>query len=420
MKRLWKHIPPCLSDVMGFQAVMEQTDGFGIIDDSSRYKPLATLGVGNSMPMHMGAGQPGGPRGGFGGHGGFPGRGGFGGHGGRGGASSKVAESALRNEDIISGTENKMVQAYEDNKGSDPKFVFICNAPSSAMISSDVESAAIRIADSGNIPAGTVKVYGEKDYLFGVSLTFEAIAKLLLEKKERIENSVNIIGCNTIDWCSEATDDFTSRIEAEGVKVISKWGAAGMTKEAIQRSASAALNIVVNVSGLRAARYMKEEFGIPYIVGAPYGTEQLTELISLMKQALADPGFESGSVSLETDKPSQEQYDAVIMGEQLMANAIRRVLRKKGFTNIRVFSFFEMDKACMEAGDKKIASEDELEQLTSVEGLRLIAANPDYSGAVKKEVSWLDLPNSGMAMMTKVNPVNMIGEKLEAWLESSI
>ena len=425
MKRLWKHIPPCLSDVMGFQAVIERTDGLGIVDDPSRYKPLSTLGVGNAMPMSMGYGKPGGMRGGRDGFGGLDGRGGFGGPGGKGGrggrgGASRVADSELRNEDIISGTEKKIIQAFEENRGIDPKFVFVCNAPSSAMISSDVESAAIVISEKGNIPAGSVKIYGEKDYLFGASMTFEAIAKLLMEKTARIENSVNILGCNMIDWSDEAVNDFTRRVEECGVTVIGRWGAEGLSAETIRRSAAASLNIVVNISGIRAARFMQEEFGIPYIVGAPYGEEQLGELISMMQEALADPAYETGTVYLDDKKTEDEPYDAIVMGEQLMANAIRRELLKKGFSNIRVFSFFEMDKKYMEPGDKKIASEDELEQLTSVDSLKLIAANPDYRGAVNKEVSWIDLPNSGMAIMTKVNPVNMTGEKLGEWLDGNL
>ena len=56
MKRLWKYIPPCLSDVLGFQAVMNETDGLGIIDDPGSYKPLNIMGVGQGSNMAYGAG----------------------------------------------------------------------------------------------------------------------------------------------------------------------------------------------------------------------------------------------------------------------------------------------------------------------------------------------------------------------------
>ena len=430
MKRLWKHIPPCLSDVMGFQAIMTQTDGLGIVDDPGRYKPLATLGVGNAKPMYMSAGRPdmmtqsrggfGGERGGHGGFGGgHEGRGGHGDRGGRGngggrGAVAQVTDSALRNEDIISGTEKKIVQAYENNKGNNPKFVLVTNAPSSAMISSDIETAAIKIGESGNIPTGCVKIYGEKDYLYGASLTMEALAKLLAAQAEKKPDSVNILGCNIVDWGEEAVSSLEKLLADEGISVICKWGAAGMTAESIKESSKASLNLVVNISGLRAAQYMQKEFGIPYVVGAPYGKAQTEELMSLVKNALKDSDFEKGSCSINKGA-EPESFDAVVMGEQLMANAIRRVLKENGCKNVRVLSFFEMDKNYMEPGDKKIASEDELAELTAAEGLRLIAANPDYKGAVKNELKWVNLPNSGMSIMTKIDPVDMIGSNLDEW-----
>lgn len=427
MKRLWKHIPPCLSDVMGFQAVMTQTDGLGIIDDPGRYKPLSTVGVGDAMPMHMNAGKPGVARAGYDGRDGFRGdRGGFGGggRGGRGGGGRgsvpQVTDSALRNEDIISGTEKKIIQAFEDHRENDPKFVFVCNAPSSAMISSDVESAAISISEIGHIPAGSVKIYGEKDYLFGVSQTLDGIARLLLNESEKIPNSVNILGCNIIDWNQDSVDTFTEMIEAEGIKVIGKWGAAGMTCEILKTASKASLNIVVNISGLKVAQYMKSEYGIPYIAGAPFGNEQCSEMIGLIKTVLADPDSDNTAAFLDKSKSAEADCEAMIMGEQFTANAIRRVLKNKGYTNIRVLSFFEMDKNYMEPGDKKIISEDEMKELTSSDSLRLIAANPDYRGAAGKECAWIELPNSGMAMMKKINQVNMIGGNLDKWIDENL
>jgi len=237
MKRLWKYIPPCLSDVMGFQAVMNETDGLGIIDDPGSYKPLNIMGVSGgqagSMPYGAGGrgghgGRPdfgdkpgfGGGRPGFGGkpdfgghgeggHGGRPGFGGKEGKGGRGGSGNgngmvigdqRITDSGLRNEDIISGTEQKLVQTFENCRSLNPAFVLLSNAPSSSMISSDLESAAAKISELGNIPAANVKIYGDKDYLYGASATFEAIGRLLMKPSVKKARTVNIIGCNVIDW----------------------------------------------------------------------------------------------------------------------------------------------------------------------------------------------------------------------------
>lgn len=457
MKRLWKYIPPCLSDVMGFQAVMNTTDGLGIIDDPGSYKPLGIMGVGQNGGMAFGAGGRGGRPGGrpdFGGHvgpGGPGGRPDFGGHGGpegfgsrgpggrpgfggerggRGGGKGngmgmiigdqRVSDSGLRNEDIISGTERKLVQTFENSKRIDPKFVLLCNAPSSAMISSDLETAADKISASGGTPATNVKIYGDKDYLYGASLTFETIGKLLMESAPRKERAVNIIGCHIIDWSEETTDAFTKVIEAQGIEVLSKWGAKGLNTETIRKAAQASLNLVVNISGLRLAQYMESEFGIPYIACAPFGKEQLDELLGKMNEMIADPHAESCVLGLEGSEDHSADYDAVVIGEQLLCNALRRVLKTRGHSNVRVLSFFDMDKSCMEPGDKKIQSEDELAELTLPDTLKLIAANPDYRPAVKNNVNWIDLPNSGMAVVTRIAQINMIGGALEDWLKLNI
>ena len=441
MKRLWKYIPPCLSDVMGFQAVMNETEGLGIIDDPSRYKPLPTLGAGGGKPAYMGfgggRGEFGGSRpdkggfegdrgrfGGPGGHGGFTGRGGHG-PGGRGGAGQRVVDSELRNEDIISGTEKKVVQAYENAAASlNPHFVLLSNAPSSAMISSDLESAADKISEIGGIPASNVKIYGDKDYLFGVSMTLEALGKLLLSQADRKPRSVNILGCNTIDWSEDTVNALTNELEAAGITVLSKWGAKGMTTASLKSAAEAALNLVVNISGMRLARFMESEFGIPYIAMAPFGLSQLEEIKALAEKAFSDPAFESGVYGIDRSAEAAEDTEVLVIGEQLQANAIRSLLKSQGYNNVRVISFYEMDKEAMEAGDKKISGEDELAAICANESIKLIFGNPDYRMASKRDtgndIRWIDLPNSGMSMITRVEQVNMTGAALDEWISAGM
>ncbi|MGI6072538.1 MAG: nitrogenase component 1 [Lachnospiraceae bacterium] len=438
MKRLWKYIPPCLPDVLGFQAVMDETDGLGIVDDPGTYKPLSIMGVGNSQPGYLAMdgrekfGQKSGSSDerGFTVHGGkykgnknYDGRKG---HGGRKRSASglRVVNSELRNEDIISGTEHKIIQAFEEAKERlMPKFVLLSNAPSSSMISSDLESAADKIGKMSGIPAGSVKIYGDKDYLYGVSLTLEAIGRLLLKPRTAKPGTVNILGCNIIDWSNEAVDAFSAAIEASGATIISKWGAGGMKSEELKMASAASLNLVVNISGLRLAKYMKDEFGIPYIVGAPFGKAQLSQLLDSVTSMLK--GDAKGDIYIginttpdETSKSGNKQdspdyCEALVIGEQLAANAIRRMLRERGFDNIRVLSFFDMDKSCMEENDKKITSEDELANIASADGLKVIFADPDYKPAVKADVRWVNLPNSGMSVVTRVPQANMVGYSLD-------
>mgnify|MGYP002625389716 FL=1 len=207
-------------------------------------------------------------------------------------------------------------------------------------------------------------------------------------------------------------------VEAKGVTVLSKWGGKGLTKETVKNAARASLNLVVNVSGMRLARYMESEFGIPYIAGAPFGKEGLDEFTDLMMKTLS--GETSDSCIICKGIEGTDDAEVIIAGEQFFCNAIRKDLYNKGYSNIRVISFFEMDKACMVSSDKKISGEDELNEICSKEKVKLVCADPDYRPAVRKEVKWINMPNSGMSMVTRIPQMDLIGQSLDDWISSEL
>ncbi len=398
MKRLWKYIPPCYSDTQGFQAVMKETDGLGIIDDSSVYHPIRLPGEKS-------------PEGGRG-HGNHD-------------AGSNVICSDLRVGDIITGTHDKLMQAFDDAKDTvDPKFVLLCNAPSSSMISSDLEGAADEINEKSGLPAGYVNVHGDKDYLYGISLTLEAMAKLLLSKQETIPDTVNILGANVIDWPEDGVAALKDVLAENGFTVQSCWGSAGMKADDLRRASSAAANFVVNVSGLRTAKYMEEEFGIPYVAGAPFGKDECDRLIAELKTVAGGENDKAAGESKEAPAGFSGKNLAgcrvLVTGEQFQANAIRKALLKRGAGDIKVLSFFETSKEYYAEGDKKIAGEDELAAITGEGGFDLIAANPDYRPAARGNAKWINLPNSGMGLAAPVPSFNMTGSALDKWLDEQL
>lgn len=434
MKRLWKYIPPVMSDVMGFEAVMNVTEGVGIIDDSSTYKPV-TAG--------RGGGTRGGDRGGFGGHGGEPGdRGSFGGHGrdsgghgdfgrrgfeggrppemrggwggergergGRGGrrGNLRVVDSEIRNEDIITGTEKKVMQAFYDaNDAMQPKFVLLCHAPSSSMIGSDLAGNAERITAESGVPAAYVNVDGAKDYLYGVSATLETMGKLLLSERETIPNTVNILGANPIDWTEDALKATEDWLTENGFTVLSRWGMKD-TAENLRNAAAASVNLVVSAAGMRLARYMETQFGVPYVVGAPFGKDNAARLIAALRGEKENPAAAGDA-----------EPEVLIVAEQLCADALRRALEAKGYKNIRCASLFETDKALLRTGDLKLQSEDALKEELTRASVKLVFCDPDAEPLCTREVKWIKLPNpASHNVFEAIDARDFTGEKLDNWL----
>lgn len=396
MKRLWKVLPPCLSDLMGFEAVINETEGLGIIDDSSRYKPLR-LGRDNHS--------------------------GFGHHHGRDGhrdsvmPGMRVINSDIRNEDIISGTHSKIMSAFEKGTAQlSPNFVLLAYGPSASMIGSDLEYAAEQIssipAQSG-LPASYVKIDGEKDYLYGIGCTLEAMGRLLLVPQEIIPETCNILGYNSIDWAKASIRAADELLTGSGWNILSRWGVKETTGN-LKKGAAASVNLVVNESGLRLARYMEHEYGIPYVADAPFGEANVRDLLLKMKQET----FQDKALPGKDSKNKDSEGEILIIGEQFMANSIRQELLRREKTNIRVLSFYDMDKACMLPGDKKLTGEDDFAVQANADTVRTIFADPDLQPLVKKDVRWIRLSNSGsLAPVEPVDPIPMVGNALDAWLD---
>lgn len=391
MKRLWKEVPPCMSDIMGFQAVLNHTEGIGIVDDSSNYKPLQHEKKGDY--------QGGGHRGGEEKTNGLFKKGKL-------FSGVRIVASEIEEQDAITGTARKVQDAADiAMKQFGGKFALLTTAPCAAMIGTELEEIADKITAQYGIPAAAVKLDGQKDYLYGISCTLEAMGKLLLTEQTKLPGTVNLLGTSTIDWTAEMLQAAESWLADAGFRVLSRWGT-DETLENLKKAPAAEVNLAVSVAGIRLARWMEQEFGIPYVVGTPMGASACERL----KKALhGEPDSDENG--------SAETMEILILGEQVSSNAIRRELLARGAQNVRVCSFYEMDKSLMQPGDKKLVCEDELAQQLTEAGLRAVFGDPDYRLKCAGKLPWIAMSNrAGIAPSVRIEPENLIGNRLGNWL----
>lgn len=385
MKRLWKMIPPCLSDILGVQALMNNTEGIALVDDASSYKPLRFA--------QGGVGRPENRRGPGGKHDGY-----FG--------TQRMVSSEVREADVITGTSEKVWKAAGVGvEAFRPAFMLLTTAPCAAMIGTDHSEAVDRIRAEYRIPAAIVDLDGQKDFLYGISMALEAMGKILPEKRETLPGTVNLLGCHSVDWTEEMVRETEKWLADHGWKVLSRWGGRETTGN-LKNAAAASVNLTVDVSGLRLARYMEREFGIPYVAGAPFGKAQCARLLD---------GLRSGE-KLPLPGGGGDAPEALVIGEQLAADAIRRGLEDRGFQDVRVCSFFEMDKSLMRPGDRKLTCEDDLSAELANEKLRTVFGDTDYR--MGSQVKWVPLPNQGnLAPASFLPPFSLTDGALDAWLD---
>lgn len=253
---------------------------------------------------------------------------------------SAILSAGLREIDTILGDDNRLVSkiiyAAKDLK---PKFIALIGTPIPMLIGTDLEGVSLELENKLNIPVFSISADGTSYYDKGISDALLKLAELFTYKpKNKIKNSINILGATPMDvGTSSEITDIKRLFEENGIKVISTW-AMGSSIDEIKESSSAEKNVVISVSGLAAAKYMRDKYGIPYTSLVPIGNN-----------------FKHNNNNVIYDN---EEANTLIIGEQIFSNSLRNYLRHKiGILKVQVASFFLMEKSLEEKGDFFIEDE---------------------------------------------------------------
>lgn len=355
MNILYKYLAPFLADTFGFQEMVDVTGGLGILDDCSGYKGKVSRTDVNEPYM-----------------------------------GSRMMTSDIRMEDVIGGTKAKLLDTFRHSihRVPNPEFVILSTAPVASMIGTDLEDVADAISGESGLPATSVELGGHKYYDHGLSETMLALGKLLIEPtEEKIPHGINLLGGNAIDWSAQTVRDVRCWANSCGLNVISQWGGSEST-ENLKQAAKAEINLVTAASGLALAKWMKREFGIPYIAAAPFGRDWADRIA----RALLDPA-DSEALNLPADSAPAH---ILILGEQLTSNAIRSTLQEMGMGGAHVATFFNFDKSLSRAGDKRLKGEEALKELLHSGVYDLVIGDRDLSTLAPEGMRWIDLPHGAV------------------------
>lgn len=370
MKILYKYLAPFLADTFGFQEVIDVTDGMGILDDCSPYKGMVSRADSEAV---------------------------YGG--------SHLVTSRIRMSDVIGGTKDQLLKTFRDNAGRyNPAFVLVGNAPVALMIGTDLEDVTSAITAESGIPAAAVELGGHKYYDSGISSTLLALAKLLVQpSEEKIPGGINLLGGNAIDFAQRNVQGIRQWAKDNGFTVLSQWGGPERT-ENLKRAGMAQINLVTAACGLAAAKWMKQELGIPYIAAAPFGGSWSAQVADALRQGVQPANL-----------PGTQPAKVLIIGEQLTSNAIRTTLEQDfGVTGVQVATFFTLDKSLAAPGDRKIKGEEALKALLTEGGYDLVLADPDLN-VFPQSPRWVPLPHGAVGFDGQIPA--LVGAELNRWLK---
>lgn len=303
-------------------------------------------------------------------------------------SDSLVFISGLSEMDAVMGDDFKLIRDITEAASELlPRFVAIAGTPIPAMIGTDFDAVAAEVSKNTGIPAFGTASNGMKSYICGASSAFECIVKHFAGKTERTKRmSLNVLGTTPLDFSVNGyVEDMYAYLEESGFKICAKLGMGGRLED-VEKMGNAWVNLVVSSAGLAAARYLKERFGTPYVIGAPVGGEFSKTLVDCLKTV-------AGDTKSRTAYGRREGGDTVIIGEAVTANSIAEYAYQKYGVKLTVICPPETDSEC--GFDRMFAGENDLRKALAT--ARHIIADPLFKPVCPSGAKFTEFPHEAFS-----------------------
>ncbi len=227
-------------------------------------------------------------------------------------------------EDVIMGYNDKLEGALNkvvDSLPDSTKAIAVISSDAAEIILPDIERISNKIMQErgGKIRVIPIRAAGIKgNHIDGFNLAMSMFLENYFKKsKDTIPMSVNLLGVvqDEVTHSGDVTE-VERLLNAIGISVISTMFLKSSTED-IRNAGKAAANIVLNEEyGLQGAKYLEEEFGMPYICESPpFGYEGTRDW--LLKVSEHFGLGEQASDFIEGEE--RRVYPLIVQGDQYFA-----------------------------------------------------------------------------------------------------
>ncbi len=325
--------------------------------------------------------------------------------------------SELRITDAIMGNDEKLIQqTVEVAQKVKPDFIVMLGSPVPAIIGTDMRGVAGEIEKRSGFPALGFSTTGFSYYDKGISTTILALLqKFAAQKPKPVKNSVNILGLTPLDF--SANDNcliFRQLLENNGLQVNASL-LMQTNLEQLRRSTAAAVNLVVSQSGLAAARFMSEQYGIPYVIATPIGQRGSQKTLRAIKQTLSD----KKNRIVQGNTPQEARPSLLIISDQVIGNSLRAAIQLiNKSANITVASFFEINPELALPGDMFLKNEGHLTHLLRSGKYDRLLADPLITKLPAAALKCYPLPHPAVSSYLYWDKVPLFtGDEMEILLQ---
>lgn len=313
---------------------------------------------------------------------------------------SMVYVSGLNEKDAILGNDQKIIDdicAVAEKEH--PKFIVLSLSVLPAYMGTDVKGIMRLIEKRTGIPSFGFATNGMDTYVRGAGMAFRAIAERFCPAKEKNLSvhpgekdavSVNLLGVTPLDFSVNGNVEALEQTIIEmGFTIQSNW-AMGCTLETLKKAPEADVNLVVSVTGLQAAEYFFETFGIPYVIGLPCGAKAIgamrEKILNAVRSKTCGSLFDTAPPVNSDDK----QYR--LIGEPVHCASIRYYLENElDAADVKILCPMEEDGGILRESDVHATGEEAIEAFLN-SGSAVIG-DPVYRRVVKPDITFIDDPH---------------------------
>ena len=304
---------------------------------------------------------------------------------------SMIFISALTELDAILGDDEKLIAdvtaAAHDLR---PRFIAVCGSPMPMMTGTDFDAAAAEIERRTGIRTLAMHTNGTHSYIPGASEAFCAIAKEYVRPAaETVPGGVNILGATPLDLGLTGTaESLRAWLRESGFRVVSCF-AMGDKLDSLMQAASAQVNLVISQTGLAAAQYLYDAFGIPYVCGLPVGAQFSAVIAKALRSAA-----KTGTCSFPCAQGNSAAHGAVtVIGESIISGSVAAEAAMQTGKPVRVICPLPFDAACMNGVTESPASEEEIARDLAGNPPETVIADPLYRYILPQGTRHMELPH---------------------------
>jgi len=311
---------------------------------------------------------------------------------------SMIYISAISEMEAIMGDDDKLIQDILDTaEALKPKFIAIVGAPIPYMTGTDFRAIANIVEEKAGLFCFGFQTNGMEYYTQGISMALEQIAdRFCIESAPKPSDRlrVNILGATPLDFSVngsvEAIKNWLARKGFEPGCCF----AMGSSLEEIFLASSAHVNLVISYGGLAAAKLLEERFGIPYVIGVPYGTVFSSLLGNTIYQAsLMNRSQIAYAAKMEYGSESKKQV--AIIGESVLSASLASAIEMEHpELNCRVLCPIDTDPILLRPGDHRAPEEDDIS--AALKTTDLVIADPLYR-MLCPDKEFLPLPHTAFS-----------------------